>query len=309
MTGDSSALTGGAVTVVTTQHATDAANEVQRIGFSQPPGGGTFTLTWDAGGGMETTAAIAYNASPASVQAALEGLATPGVGDFTVTGADGGPWIVEFKGDYAGTDVELISGDGSSLMGGGSQSLTLQTTARSRGPNHFDDPDNWTGGAVPNSQDALFFNGGKVHCLYGLKQRVTFSANPGTDTITFEELADFVEGQALRLFTTDTLPAGFSTATTYYIKNLDFDAGTCQLSLTAGSSHRHHGCGDRHAHDRPASDIDSLSFPLVGLFGPHRTQRGRLLRIPPAFALGHREYDHDWRGRRGWAIALGPRYW
>ena len=222
------------MTVVTTQHATDAANEVQRIGFSQPPGGGTFTLTWDAGGGMETTAAIAYNASPASVQAALEGLATPGVGDFTVTGADGGPWIVEFKGDYAGTDVELISGDGSSLMGGGSQSLTLQTTARSRGPNHFDDPDNWTGGAVPNSQDALFFNGGKVHCLYGLKQRVTFTANAGTDEITFDELADFVEGQAIRLFTTDTLPAGLSTATTYYIKNLDYDAGTCQLSLTVG---------------------------------------------------------------------------
>lgn len=236
LTGNASGLTGGAVSVVATQSAISPANERQQVGFSQPPGGGTFSLSWDAGSGIETTSAIAYNASATTVQSALEALATPGSGDFTVTGADGGPWVVEFKGSYAGTDVDSLSGDGSGLTGGGSQGLTVETTVRSRGPNHFDDPDNWTGGSVPNSQDALFFNGGKVHCLYGLKQRVTFTANAGTDTTTFDELADFVEDQAVRLFSTDTLPAGLSTATTYHIKNLDFDAGTCQLSQTAGGA-------------------------------------------------------------------------
>ena len=233
MTSDASALTGAAVTTVTTQQATVAANELQRISFSQPPGGGTFQLSWDAGGGDETTAAIDWDASAAEVRTALEALTTPGPGDFSVTGPDGGPWTVEFRGTYAGTNVDEITGDASGLTGGGSQDLVLETLVRSAGPNHFDDPDNWTGEAVPDSQDALFYNGGKVHCLYGLKQRVTFTADDGADVITFDEPADFVEGQAVRLFTTDTLPAPLSTGTTYYIVNLDYDAGTCQLSLTA----------------------------------------------------------------------------
>jgi hypothetical protein len=53
--GDASSVTGGAVPAVTTQEATAATNEVQRISFSQPPGEGTFTLSWNPGGGTETT--------------------------------------------------------------------------------------------------------------------------------------------------------------------------------------------------------------------------------------------------------------
>jgi hypothetical protein len=132
-----------------------------------------------------------------------------------VIGSDGGPWVVTFQGTYAGTAVNEFTDDGSSLTGGGSQGLTGETTTRSQRPNHFDDSDNWTGGAVPNSQDALFYNGGKVHCLYGIKQRVTFTANAGTNVLTFDELADFVEGQAVRLFTSGTFPAGLPACTAF----------------------------------------------------------------------------------------------
>src|SRR5690606_2927637 len=105
LTGDPSGLTGGSVSVMTTQAAVSQQNELQSISFSQPPGGGTFTLSWDAGGGPETTGPIPYNASASDIQTALEGLATPGPGDFAVTGLNGGPWTVEFKGTYAAVNV------------------------------------------------------------------------------------------------------------------------------------------------------------------------------------------------------------
>lgn len=234
MTSDASSLTGGFVAAVTTQNATDAANEVQQIAFSQTPGGGTFTLTWDPGAGDETTGNIDFDATAAEVQTALEGLATPGAGDFSVSGDDGGPWLVEFQSTYAATDVNAIEGSGANLTGGGSQSMTVSTTTRSQGPNHFDDPDNWTGEAVPDSQDSVFYSGGAVNCLWGIRQRTTFTADAGTDVITFADLADFVEGQKVRLFTTNTLPAGLSTGTDYFVLDLDYDAGTCQLEASLG---------------------------------------------------------------------------
>lgn len=50
--------------------ATGGVNEVQDLTFSAAPTGGTFTITFDG----QTTAAIAYNATPAQVKAALEAL-------------------------------------------------------------------------------------------------------------------------------------------------------------------------------------------------------------------------------------------
>lgn len=86
--------------------------------------GGTFTLT--ARGG--TTAAIAYNATAAQVEAAMEAVIE--IGDnVTVTGAGSSadPWVIEFDNDLTLTDVTM-TGDGSSLTGGTAFTVTKTQT-------------------------------------------------------------------------------------------------------------------------------------------------------------------------------------
>lgn len=72
------------------------------------------TVTTGATGGQfkwrvkrQTTSAIAYNESTASVQSKLEALSTIGAGNVAVTGTPGA-WAVEFIGDLAETDVAQI---------------------------------------------------------------------------------------------------------------------------------------------------------------------------------------------------------
>jgi sugar lactone lactonase YvrE len=71
-----------------------------------PVAGGNFTLSFE-GSGPSTP--IPFNASTATVQAALEGLSTIGAGDVSVSGS-GSIRTVEFTGALAGTDVPLMAG-------------------------------------------------------------------------------------------------------------------------------------------------------------------------------------------------------
>lgn len=75
------------------------------------PTGGTFTLTF----GANTTPAQPYNVSPATLQAALEALASVGAGNVTVSGSAGEYYLVEFIGSKAATNVAEISGNASLL--------------------------------------------------------------------------------------------------------------------------------------------------------------------------------------------------
>ncbi|MCY2966524.1 MAG: hypothetical protein NT069_23315 [Planctomycetota bacterium] len=106
----------------------DASNrttdEVQTITIGNSPTGGTFTLTFSGA----TTGAIAYNASAATVQTALEALANIGVSEALVTGPAGGPWVVTFAGALAGVDQPLITGNPASLTGGNA-TVTIETIA------------------------------------------------------------------------------------------------------------------------------------------------------------------------------------
>ena len=72
----------GNVTVVQTVKGVSPVNERQKIELIGNYTGGTFTISWDPGSGTETTAAIAYDATAATVQAALEALTTPSAGTF-----------------------------------------------------------------------------------------------------------------------------------------------------------------------------------------------------------------------------------
>ncbi|MEU1908368.1 hypothetical protein [Streptomyces hygroscopicus] len=98
-------------------------NEVQTVTITGGPTGGTFTLTFSG----QTTAAIAYNATAAAVQTALEGLSNVNPGDMTVTGNAGGPYTVTFGGQYLGDNVAQMTATGS-FTGGTSPAVAVTTT-------------------------------------------------------------------------------------------------------------------------------------------------------------------------------------
>ncbi len=108
------------VTIVTTVPGDDSppTNEQQTVTLTGGPTGGTFTLTFDG----ETTTPIAYNASAATVKAALDALSN--ITTVTVTragsGTSGSPYVytVTFSGTgLAATDVAEMTGDGEALTG------------------------------------------------------------------------------------------------------------------------------------------------------------------------------------------------
>ncbi len=96
-------------------------DEVVTLTVEGSPTGGTFTLTYDE----EETSAIAYNATPATVQEALEALSTIGAGNARVTGTAGVSYTVTFVGDLDSRNVGAITADGSSLTGDGDEDVSV----------------------------------------------------------------------------------------------------------------------------------------------------------------------------------------
>ncbi|HEX7058821.1 MAG TPA: hypothetical protein VF176_03130 [Solirubrobacterales bacterium] len=75
---------------------------------------------------------IAYNASPAQVEAALNSLSSIGGagGSVSVSGADGGPYTVTFGGNLGGDNLAQMTSSATGLtVSGGSKSATVSTTA------------------------------------------------------------------------------------------------------------------------------------------------------------------------------------
>jgi hypothetical protein len=99
-------------------------NEVQRLTITGAPTAGTFTLTY-AG---QTTSAIAYNATAAAVQTAMEALSNIAPSDVVVTGGPGPatPYTFTFGGTLAGKDVTAMTTTGS-YTGGTSPLGTITT--------------------------------------------------------------------------------------------------------------------------------------------------------------------------------------
>jgi hypothetical protein len=99
---------------------TPGTSEVQTVTITGGPTGGTFTLTYSG----QTTASIAYDASAADVQSALEALPNLAPGDVTVTGT--GPYTVTFRAALG--DVDQMTADGSELTGGADPDVVVATT-------------------------------------------------------------------------------------------------------------------------------------------------------------------------------------
>lgn len=112
-----------------------STNEVQRVTITGSPTGGTFTLTWSG----QTTSAIAYNASAAAVQTALENLSNIDPGDVNVTGGPGPgtPYDVEFRGRLAQADQPAMTASGAGLTGGSSPAVAISTTTPGVAPTPY----------------------------------------------------------------------------------------------------------------------------------------------------------------------------
>ena len=115
---------------------------------------GTFTLTVTG----QTTAGIAYNATAATVQAALEALSTVAVDEVRVTGAVGGIWTVTFVNNKGGGNGPGMTADGASLTGG--TGLVLIQLAPPN-PGYYMDMD------ATNIFDHLDPAGGMLRAYYG----------------------------------------------------------------------------------------------------------------------------------------------
>jgi hypothetical protein len=104
------ALVAAAVSI-----ANEVANEVQQIAITGTATAGTFTLSY-AG---STTAAIAFNATAATVQAAVQALASVGAGNVVCTGGPlpATPVVVTFTGALGALPLNLLSLGTNSLTG------------------------------------------------------------------------------------------------------------------------------------------------------------------------------------------------
>lgn len=101
------------------QAAPSGTAEVQTATITGGPAGGTFTLTYDG----NTTSALAFNATGATVQTALRLL--PGLSAVTVAGAAGGPYVVTFPASLG--DVNALTATGS-FTGGTTPAIAVVTT-------------------------------------------------------------------------------------------------------------------------------------------------------------------------------------
>jgi hypothetical protein len=93
---------------------TAGTNEVQLVTLTAATGG-TFTLSF----GGQTTAAIAFDATAADVEEALEALSTIGDGNVSVTGSAGGPYTVTFQNALGNQNVAQMTASNASLTGAG----------------------------------------------------------------------------------------------------------------------------------------------------------------------------------------------
>lgn len=106
-------------------------NEVQVISINGAFTGGTWTYTF----GANTTAGLAFNASAATVQTAITGLASVGAGNATVTGPNGGPYVVTFINTRGLQNLAVGTSSGASLTPGGTvDAVKVATMIEGAGP-------------------------------------------------------------------------------------------------------------------------------------------------------------------------------
>jgi len=200
-------------------------NETQVVTLPGSPSGGTFTLTFQG----QTTAAIAYNASTASVASALEALSNIGSGDVSVTGSAGN-WTIEFTSALAATDLALMTASGANLTGGSVAISTVQAAVANQNEQVLlTMSDNVTSGTFTLTYDSSESTG----IAYNATSATVKSALEGTSSIGSGDVS--VSGPAggpWLLEFTGSLAGQDTSAITADGTNL-VGAGTQSLSITS----------------------------------------------------------------------------
>jgi hypothetical protein len=112
-------------------------NERQQITVEAT--GGDYTLSFISprpAEEVETSSELVFGAPASgsgSVQAALEALPSIGAGNVSVTGPDGGPYVVEFSGRFADTNVRRLSANNVDLTGGSAPEVIVTTPTEGGG--------------------------------------------------------------------------------------------------------------------------------------------------------------------------------
>ena len=101
-------------------------NETQRLTATGTPTSGTFTITFSG----QTTAAIAHNATAATIVTALEALSNIEAGELTGSGGaiNSAAVNITFGGQFANTNVALMTTNAALLINGTEPTLTPATT-------------------------------------------------------------------------------------------------------------------------------------------------------------------------------------
>lgn len=159
----SSGYNGGTLIGYPTYYNTGVSGKYYRQGdtvqvatINGSPTGGTFTVTI----GGQTTGAVAYNASAATLQTAIQGLGTAAAAGATVSGSGGGPYTITFA--QASAPISTNS----AFTGGTSPSITVAQS--------------------PNADSGLRAVGGDYsQCAYGvgmdLTMKISTEANYSPD--------------------------------------------------------------------------------------------------------------------------------
>ena len=108
-------------------------NEKQVVHVTGEPRAGTFTLTFDG----ETTAPISYNANLLEMLGALAGLSKLNLTDLWVERdffTQYAPWYITFSGQYAGINLETMTGDPEGLEGGAGMDVVVSTEVQGSRP-------------------------------------------------------------------------------------------------------------------------------------------------------------------------------
>lgn len=175
------------------------ANEVQTLTLTGTPTAGSVTVSYQGVG-----VAIPFDATAAEAEALLDTVSTIGSGNVDVTGGDwpGTALVVEFIGDLASTNVELLDIDTSSLtmlvtettpgvtaptgsVATTVSPLTQSTSTTSEGPNDWSIAANFNTNTVPVTGDTVYLSDTDQSILYGLDQSaVTLAALHVEQTFT-----------------------------------------------------------------------------------------------------------------------------
>jgi hypothetical protein len=131
-----------------------AQNAVQRVEIGGTTG--TYTLSFNG----QTTGALPFNATTASVQAALAALPTIGAGNVKVSGS-AGAYVVTFTGALGGSSVNPLSGSGA-----GGANVALSTL-------------------IPGTSGGTAFSAGNGGSPHAATRTITISGASGTYTLSF----------------------------------------------------------------------------------------------------------------------------